>query len=190
MDKDAAKAVEAVYSLFSRGFARPLDGLFFKDWDAVLPLLTRLTPEAEEYLNAVSRFGRQTDTEEMNRLYSSLFLTGAFGKILSPCESVYLSDEGLVMQEQRDQVLYEYAERKMGLGPSFNEPEDHIAAELSFAAALAGDNGARGEFLKNHPLKWTGLFEKDLERFGGGVYLDITRSARIFMEFDAEVLSV
>lgn len=190
MDNDVAKAVEAVYSLFCRGFSRPAGNLFFKDYNAMLPLLTELIPEAREYLNNVARFGEETDEEERNRLYSSLFLTGAYGKTLSPCESVYLSDEGLIMQDQRDEVLHEYVEHKMGLAPSFNEPEDHIAAELSFAAALAGDGKTRSAFLKNHPLKWIHLFEKDISLLCGGFYLDLTRSIRIFMEFDAEVLSV
>lgn len=188
-DDNIAKAVRAVYSLFSRGFSRPLDSLFFEEFCALQPLLEELLPNERAVIRSIGEYGSQTRGDVLNRHYSSLFMTGAYGKVISPCESVYLSAEGLIMQEQRDEVLCEYVKHKLGRTPLFSEPEDHIAAELAFAAYLADKGSERLNFLTNHILKWIELLEKDLDAFQGGIYKDLASLIRAFAEFDRNILS-
>ena len=88
------------------------------------------------------------------------------------------------MQKERDEVLFAYEEAGFEKDKSFKEPEDHIALELAFMAALS--SGA-AECLKKHD---TAGFEKSLnmqKRFVddhlslwiGDLAHDVDESARI-----------
>lgn len=68
--------------------------------------------------------------------YNQLFL-GMSAHPVAPYESVYTSDEGLMMQEARDNVLRAYQQWGLRVPDSFDLPEDHIALELEFMACLA-----------------------------------------------------
>lgn len=93
-------------------------------------------------------------------------------------ESVYLSDDHIMMQEQRDEVLESYRRCGFSVSDSFREPEDHIAVELAFMSSLceraarivgAPDGSfdrfeleecvaAQRDFIVDHLAKWTPLF--------------------------------
>ena len=95
-----------------------------------------------------------------------------------------------MMQEQRDEVLFEFVKHKIGLTSSFSEPEDHIAAELAFAGHLADNNAERKKFIEAHPLKWIKLLEDEFEVLEGGIYKNLATLSRLFMEFDRDILLV
>jgi anaerobic sulfite reductase subunit A len=109
--------------------------------------------------------------------YANLFL--AVGKHPAhPYESVYLSAEHLLMQEQRDQVLKIYREHGVDKVEDFPEPEDHVAIELQFMGllsariteALKQDDIERArelletqtDFLDEHLMKWVPDFCEDI----------------------------
>ena len=100
--------------------------------------------------------------------YDNLFFTN--GGVTSPYESVYLSKDHLLFEEQTILVRRWYA--KYGLqAEQFNQiPDDHIGLELSFLGHLAMEtitaidqddefkvaSTLRGQldFLKDHPTLW------------------------------------
>jgi len=70
-------------------------------------------------------------TYEFNRLF-----VGPASPSVPPYESVYRSEDGLVMQESTLDVRKWYREEKLSLSSPSNEPDDFISTELEFAAYL------------------------------------------------------
>ena len=84
-------------------------------------------------------------TEDLAADYGSLFL--GFGRHPAhPYESVYTTEDGIVMGEPRNQVVAFYERLGLRRLASFPEPDDHIALELAFMAflCLEEENASRG----------------------------------------------
>jgi TorA maturation chaperone TorD len=91
-----------------------------------------------------------------------------------PWESVYLSIEGLVYEEQTMAVRKFYARYGLQSPKRYHEPDDHFGLEMAFLAHLcslalatiqAGDSDglvshldAMRDFLKGHVLLWAPVF--------------------------------
>lgn len=89
-----------------------------------------------------------------------------------PYESVFTSEEHVVMGASRDDVVAWFAEDGFQVDPELHEPEDHLSFELEYlsvmnerAAALlrANDRGGLAEnvrrqarFIDEHLLNWVG----------------------------------
>lgn len=89
-----------------------------------------------------------------------------------PYESVFTSEERIVMQDARDDAVARYAADGFQVNPGLHEPEDHLSFELEYlahmsrraaAAAEAGDAAAlahnvarQAEFIDGHLLNWVG----------------------------------
>lgn len=117
----------------------------------------------------------------LNDDYTRLFLGP--GKVLAPpWESVILSPDRLIFQEETLEVRKWY--RRMGLEPEkiHQEPDDHIGLELVFLAhlaqlalrALENENEedfsfflqAQKDFIEEHPIQWVGQWCADVLDFG------------------------
>jgi TorA maturation chaperone TorD len=114
--------------------------------------------------------------------YARVFLGAGQGEKNGayPYESVYTSEERLVMQEARDQVLKLYREEGLERSEAIVEPEDHLSLELEFMAHLcrraaeamnAGDHAGaldylqkQQQFLDQHLLAWVPAFCDDVQR--------------------------
>ena len=74
--------------------------------------------------------------------YARVFLgAGQYDKITAPpYESVFTSDDGLLMQDARDKALSYYRTFGYDLPEGNTIPEDHISFELQFAALLAEES--------------------------------------------------
>jgi anaerobic sulfite reductase subunit A len=136
--------------------------------------------------------------------YAGLFLNAGKHPVF-PYESVYTSQEGLLMQKARDEVLREYQQHGLTRGETFNEPEDHLAIELEFMAflcrktieVLQNDDQEQGiaylekqkEFLEQHLLTWCPRFCQDLERAAeSDFYRGIAQLTRGFLDSESESL--
>ena len=106
--------------------------------------------------------------------YARVFLaTGVFRsekRSPVPYESVFTSEEHIVMQEPRDEVVAWFAEDGFKVDPDLHEPEDHVAFEFEYlstmnerARALAEAKDAEGlkrnverqaAFIEAHILNW------------------------------------
>lgn len=115
--------------------------------------------------------------ENLEADYASLFL-GIGRYPVHPYESVYLSEDRVIMGESRDDVLRMYFREGLQKVDSFKEPEDHIAVELEFMAFLCGqlqealsrgtkDTGQRlievqKDFFEKHLKSWVPEFCDDI----------------------------
>lgn len=120
-----------------------------------------------------------------------------------PYESVYTSDERLMMQQARDEVLALYRREGFVRADEVNVPEDHAGIELEFMARLcqreadaleacdaAGVGATRRvqeEFLRAHLVRWMPEFCDDLEkRAKSGLYRGVAQTLRQLLEVEAE----
>ena len=134
--------------------------------------------------------------------YNQLFL-GMSAHPVAPYESVYTSDEGLMMQEARDEVLAVYRSEGLDKLPSWKESEDHIALELEFMAVLgdrivtaaeAADEAeverllsTQRNFLEDHLASWAPLMTADLRRFTQcGLYQGLASLTDGFLQVEEE----
>lgn len=98
-----------------------------------------------------------------------------------PYESVFTSEEKLVMQGARDDVLLYYALDGFQVDPALHEPEDHLSFELEYLANMngraeslvaAGDwdellaNMSRqGRFIESHLLNWLSALRETAQEY-------------------------
>jgi TorA maturation chaperone TorD len=116
-------------------------------------------------------------TADLDVEYSRLFFTGRTDSVY-PFESVYTSEERLMMQQARDDVRAAYQRHDLAKAEAFNEPEDHLAIELDFMSSLCQKTAAvlaererdaaltlldsQASFLREHLLVWVPRFCQDL----------------------------
>ena len=75
-------------------------------------------------------------TQDVRSEFCALFLNMCAHPVYTS-ESVYLSDNHVIMQEQRDQIVEVYRMYKLSVDrESFDWPEDHISMEMLFMAHL------------------------------------------------------
>ncbi|WP_304425906.1 molecular chaperone [uncultured Adlercreutzia sp.] len=124
--------------------------------------------EAIAYL----RRGGSTLRQDVNVDYTSAFygINSYEGATANPCESVFLGEDGLIMQAETRAVFNVYKSECIRKDPKLGVPDDHLSFELQFlammgeraAAALEeGDvpealrnAGVQQAFLQEHILAW------------------------------------
>ena len=113
--------------------------------------------------------------------YARVFLAaGIFeGDTAVPYESVYLSEEGILMQEPRDEVVLAYRAYGYQVDPDLQTPEDHAGFELEFMAMLSDriadaieagvdcseDVSAQSAFIDAHILSWFPMLRDRVDKF-------------------------
>lgn len=181
----------AFYMLLSRAFSRELDQDAVKGMEQVSKSLMEIweilripsNPDVQAGKTLLESFfaelGQESADEEVERLaaeYASLFL-GVGSKTVSPCESVYRSNSGMLYQSALFEVQRVYSESGMAKNDQYSESDDHISVELMYMAGLcemtqeAGKTdkrqalqclGLQQKFLQDHLLQWVPRFSHDL----------------------------
>lgn len=154
------------------------------------------TPLAEGYAGLETYFKTCTGNveEELAADYAGIFLGAgeAGNKAAFPYESVYTSQEKLVMQEAWEKVKELYTRRGIVLsGAGSDVKEDHIAAELLYMAYLCehGSNREAAAFLNDHLLDWAEAFAADIERCAKtGFYPAVGKLTVGFLKMEKEYL--
>lgn len=113
--------------------------------------------------------------------YARVFLSaGTFeGEAAVPYESIYTSEDGLIMQEARDDVRRIYLEQGVNVDECLNMPEDHLSFELEFLALMSrrsSDLLAKGRhdelrsvfemqigFIEDHLENWLPILQDRIE---------------------------
>lgn len=124
----------------------------------------------KRYFSFMSNDPRTELACEYARIFLASGLNTKTSAVATPYESVFTSEERLVMQEARDEVYRWYLQDGFKVDPSLHEPEDHLAFELEYlahineraVASLAqGDEGAlikslqrQRVFIDEHLLNW------------------------------------
>lgn len=94
--------------------------------------------------------------------YADIYLT--YGLRASPCESVWLDEDNLAMQEPMFRVRAWYRRHGLGVEDWRKRSEDHLVNELHFLAHLlegAAESGTLDEaarFMDEHLLRWIDRF--------------------------------
>lgn len=133
----------------------------------------------------IAEYLRHRDTGTRQQIavdYAHVFLgAGNYDKLMAPpYESVYTSEEHLLMQDARDGALSFYRSEGLDLPEENTTPEDHVGFEMQFMATLverccdalrAGDEGefrrlvrVQREFFAQHLANWLPAFVADIER--------------------------
>ena len=124
-----------------------------------------------------------------------------------PWESVYLSIDGLIYEEQTMAVRKFYARYDLQSPKKHKEPDDHFGLELAFLAHLctvglesirAGDSAAlasslddQRDFLKEHLLLWATLFlDNVIEHAQTGYYRGAAHLAKGAINHAADFLGL
>ncbi len=129
--------------------------------------------------------------------YAAIYLNKSYG--VSPCESVWLDEEGLVMQEPMFQVREIYERHGLEAADWHILADDHLVNELEFIAYLMGrvsegQNTALGEaasFFDIHLLRWLGQFaERAAPRCETGFYAGLVLLTDLYCEELRELLAL
>lgn len=151
---------------------------------------------------------RDTGTrQEIAVDYAHTFLgAGNYDKLMAPpYESVYTSEEHLLMQDARDGALSFYRSEGLDLPAENTTPEDHIGFEMQFMAKLidrscdalsAGDDAefarlvrVQHEFYVRHLANWLPAFIADIERHcKTDYYRGVAQLTRAFLAEEKEQL--
>ena len=108
-------------------------------------------PTDAEYVGAgyatVKEYLRHRDSGTRQELavdYARVFLcTGMYEQLMAPpYESVYTSEEHLLMQDARDSAVAFYLGEELGLPADNTTPDDHLSFEFQFMAKLIERAGA------------------------------------------------
>lgn len=139
--------------------------------------------------------------------YAHTFLgAGTYDKIMAPpYESVFTSEERLLMQDARDKALYYYRSEELDLPADNTTPEDHLGFELQFVThminrsseALAAGDAVRfcelvekqRSFLTFHQENWLFRFCDAIDEFcKTDFYHGIADLVRGYLEVERQTL--
>ena len=171
------------YAVFSKIFAGPVDSdtkqVIINLFNNLIIFARHMQDESlKNSLEFVIDFLQKNNEEELNRIYTSLFVSGGYGKILCPVESFYLDNTGQIMGEKRDAVFEIYVKNKLSLVKTFKEQEDHIAAELSYISI-------KNKEIKNHLLPLIHYFILDLKKYDKSMlYFETACIIKKYLEYD------
>lgn len=214
----ACESRQAVYSFLARVYGVELTDEALKELADKRSLWLRLAEDPQvqgtemaEGFRTLAEFSSkmgESKTEdvllELAAEYAGLFL-GVRQMPPHPSESVYTSQDHLIMQKARDDVMKMY--RSMGLEKvgKFTEPEDHIALELQFMAHLSGKTSealkskdrvaadkyleVQRDFLNEHLEKWVPKLVVDIKKGARReFYKAIAKITEGYVKTDAEVV--
>lgn len=144
--------------------------------------------------------------------YARIFLAAGINLkengVATPYESVFTSEDGLVMQESRDEVYHWFLQDGFKVEASLHEPEDHLSFELEYVSHMCKRaeqltrDGALNElqhnlerqesFIKAHLLNWLPLLHNAALSYAKltfytGVLLVIEGYLRNYVELLASV---
>ena len=96
----------------------------------------------DEQIGTLTKQDLPTDAESVD--YARVFLcAGMYEQLMAPpYESVYTSEEHLLMQDARDSAVAFYLGEELGLPADNTTPEDHLSFEFQFMAKLIERAGA------------------------------------------------
>ncbi len=123
-----------------------------------------------------------------------------------PFESVYTSENGMLMQDARDEALAWYHRFGLSKAESWHDCEDHLALELEFMAYLIGqtieaqergDEAAAAELVKaqsdfaaEHLANWVPTFAWDADhKVSTDFYRGLARFTSQYVKRDAAALA-
>lgn len=118
---------------------------FIQEMGKINSNASRAAEKLTNFLNEYADLEKNVSDERLNISYTFLFYLDA---PIPASESAWLSPDGLIMQEQWEQVMLTYKAHDFSKPEGYIEPEDHIGLEFLFMAALSG---TVADLLNNKP---------------------------------------
>ncbi len=191
-----APARAEAFLLLARAFTEPKGEGFcaaFRDClpDDLVAALGACGLDAQEEAAAVARAATFADDAALRVHYARLFLTPPAPAPLNA--GLYL--EGTVMGPAEAELSARYASAGLQKADGFLDLNDHVVAQLEFAAYLwaeaarTGDAGPAAEFVSAFPDRWAPAFAQSIAQAPGGAaspYLPLARLVAALCEACAE----
>ena len=194
-------AVAEDISLLAKLHGAELEGSMLGDLKALkFPTQLALSLKGDKILSVIAHLALEIEAwpekdtpqsliDDLAADYAAIYLNKTYG--VSPCESVWLDEEGLVMQEPMFQVREIYKRHGLEAADWHILADDHLVNELEFIAYLMGqaaknEEGALMEaasFLDLHLLRWLGQFaERVAPRCENGFYAGLALLTDLYCE--------
>lgn len=106
--------------------------------------LSSIDAQAGKEARALAHDFQTVDLDDLMVDYARLFI-GPFELLAPPFGSVYLEDSRQLMGDSTMDIKALYREAGLNMAPDFNNPPDHVAAELEFLAYLCSCEAQAGE---------------------------------------------
>lgn len=177
-------------------------------------MAARPLPVDDEFLGAgyaqMKEYLRHRDSGTRRELavdYARVFLcAGMYEQMTAPpYESVYTSEEHLLMQDARDEVLAHYRSEGLDLPADNTTPEDHLSFEFQFMAKLveraqaaldAGDEARFAElcakqraFFDEHLAPWVPRLCADVRAHARtGFYRGVADVTEGFLKLEGQII--
>ncbi len=203
----------SIYLTLALPFYREPDNEYLAKLKKYIPVLAGLGMENDGLRAAAEALGESLDNavpEKLAGIFAGLFLgvnkATHSGHTVTPHESVYLSDNGLVMQEPWDEVREIFYREGVAKNSGFMEPEDHFSSEMGFIAHLSGKTSellasgdtagaaeavnAQIDFMDKHLLRWADRLATDIQiSTGDAFYKALSGTTSNFIKADRVFLS-
>lgn len=159
-------------ALFRELTQEAIDELAAAQWpdDGGNDLLDRGFAQLRRYFHFAATDARTQLAVEYARIFLAAGVFNNETRTAVPYESVFTSDEHIMMREARNDVVRRFREDGFLVNPDLHEPEDHLAFEFEYLAhmssraleALEGGDGQalrsnmarQAEFIDAHLLNW------------------------------------
>ncbi len=119
--------------------------------------------------------------------YADIYLNHGLGA--SPCESPWVDEENLAMQESMFQVRAAYQRHGLAVPDWRIRADDHLVYQLQFLSSLIGGDGGEealkeaAYFMDEHCLRWIDQFaERVATRCGSRFYAGLARVTAAYLD--------
>jgi len=131
--------------------------------------------------------------DELAADFAAIYLNHGIGA--SPCESVWIDEDGLAMQQPMFEVREAYAGQGLKVPDWRKRPDDHLVFQLQFIATLLEHPEAlalsqAAEFLDRHTLRWLPSFaERVAQRAATPFYAGLAMLSFCYLDELRDVLA-
>ena len=139
------------------------------------------------------RFDDPLRRDELAADFAAIYLTHSVGA--SPCESVWLDEDGLAMQGPMFEVRDFYARLDLQAPDWRKRPDDHLVHQLQFVAELLEHDSASAlsdaaAFLDQHTLRWLPDFARRVaQRAATPFYAGLAMLTSIYLDELRDILA-
>jgi TorA maturation chaperone TorD len=126
--------------------------------------------------------------------YADIYLNNSFGA--SPCESVWIDDDHLLMQEPMFQIREHYQKHGLEVQNWRMRTDDHLVHQLHFISHLLEDDSREenlelaARFMDEHILRWIGDFaDRVSARCATGFYDGLAQLTAAYLEELRDILA-
>lgn len=126
--------------------------------------------------------------------YADIYLNNSFGA--SPCESIWIDEDGLAMQEPMFQIRAFYRRHGLSAPDWRTRTDDHLVHQLNFLSQLLRPGAPEerlaeaARFADEHILRWIGEFAKRIaERCATRFYAGLAQLTAAYLDELRDILA-